>query len=789
MAASSNIIPVSFRKARAGLAGHLKLRHAFLSLLLVLVGAGIYVRYSYTGFTTGMYNQMRGASVRENRNLWFLIGHWLEYMQLLEFDATTGFYTFDTVDERGMDDFEKGKLAFHRGQFGRGVALIERDIERGGETESKLFWLAMSHMRNAEAENCLSKLKQGDDGAGAGGVHAPHAQGPQHPEGAHDAHTQLLCALPLTRFHERAESARAAAKTFEKLLDRYDSSNRLYQWLLNFNYMTVGAFPGEVPAKYLIKSDFVEAFYGRRKKEVEAKYARLSFDERARELGVDTFNAGKGVAVEDFDRDGYLDIVTGGNFDLVNFYHNERGQKFTDRTAAAGLDGIKQPFVISSADYDNDGWVDIFFARPFGNYALYRNRGDGTFADVTASAGLLDAKPADHIAATWVAAWGDVDNDGDLDLFLAQWGFKMPLVKNLMAKPRMDSALFINEGGRFVERAKQWGLAATVEDQYYIGAAFGDYDRDGYPDLFLSSPLRHTSVLLRNVSGRSFEPTSLISRSAGGFVASFLDFNHDGRLDVYWAGFADAKTSTEQVVFGEHRDTYRSGRTTIYLQTPDGQFRERADLFDMPASTMGSSFGDLNNDGCYDFYLGTGTPESWYILPKLMYVGEADGTKCTDKLTNISMLHGLGSIQKGHGIIFFDFDNDGDEDIYSSLGGMWPADRWPNQFFVNNSETKNSWVSIRLRGRRTNYFGVGATIKVVAENWLGEEIVRYALMDQRTGFGSSPYLAHVGLMDATRIKGVEVYWPASRCRRVYPASPGKLNVLDEEECARMSGVE
>jgi hypothetical protein len=785
MSVSSEVVTVPAAKARARIARRVKLRRAFLLALVALVAFAAYARHRYRGFTTGMYNQMRGASVGENRNLWFLIGYWLDYMQLLQFDEATGFYSFDLVEERGMDDFEKGKLAFHRGQFGRAAALIGRDIGRRGETEAKLFWLGMSHLRQAEADNCLDRLAAG---AAPGGAPGTQAHDEPHRAAAHDHNAQLMCSLPLTRFHDRAESARAAAKIFERLLDRYDPSNRLYQWLLNFNYMTAGGFPQEVPAKYLVRGDFIEAFYGGGRKAVEAKYAHLSFNENARGLGVDTFNAGKGVAVEDFDRDGYLDIATGGNFDLVKFYHNEGGRNFTDRTKEAGLDQIKQPFVISSADYDNDGWVDLFFARPFGNYALYRNRGDGTFGDVTAQAGLLDAKPADHIAATWVAAWGDVDNDGDLDLFLAQWGFKLPFVRNLMAKPRMDSALFINEGGRFVERAKQWGLGPTVEDQYFIGAAFGDYDRDGFPDLFLSSPLRHTSVLLHNAGGRGFEPTDLIGRGEGGFVASFIDFNHDGRLDVYQAGFADAKTSVEQVVFGEHRDTYRSGRTTIFVQSPDGKFQERADLFDMPAGTMGSSFGDINNDGCYDFYLGTGTPEAWFILPKLMYVGEPEGRRCADRLTNISMLHGLGSIQKGHGIVFFDFDNDGDEDIYSSLGGMWPADKWPNQFFVNESRLKNSWVSIRLRGRRTNYYGVGATIRVAAESPKGEEIVRYALMDQRTGFGSSPYLAHVGLMDAARIKGVEVYWPGSGCTKVYPAELGGLNVLDEAACGRAPGA-
>jgi VCBS repeat protein/ASPIC/UnbV protein len=758
----SNAIPIRVRNASVSVARRFRFRYLVLVLLLGLLSTAVYVRLSYRGFTTGLYRQMRYASKAENGNLWLLIGYWLDYMQLLKFDEATGFYSFDNVDESRMDQFERGKLAYHRGNFAGAVSLIENDIEKNGESESKLLWLAISQMRYAEADNCLSKL-----------THAHEDK---------DNHLQDLCTIPLVRFHDRAESSRAAAKIFEKLLDKYDGNNRLYQWLLSFNYMTAGGFPQEVPPKYLIKSKFIDSFYGAAKQAKELEYAYLSFTDRAREFGVDTFNAGKGVAVEDFDHDGYLDIVTGGNFDLVKFYKNDRGQKFIDRTDAAGLGGIKQPFIITAADYDNDGWVDIFFGRPFGNYGLYRNLGDGTFKDVTAETGLLAAKPDDHIAATWVAAWSDVDNDGDLDLFLAQWGFKIPLVRGLMAKPRMDSTLFINEGGRFVDRTREYGLTETVEDNYFIGAAFGDYNNDGYQDLFLSSPLRNTSVLLKNVAGKRFEPTTLIPRDEGGFVASFLDFNHDGRLDLYWAGFTDAKTSVEQVVFGEHRGEFRSGQTRIFLQTEQGQFIERTDLFDMPMSTMGSSFGDINNDGCFDFYLGKGTPESWFILPNLMYVGKTVSTRCAEALDNISMLQGFGTIQKGHGIVFADFDNDGDEDIYSSLGGMWPADKWPNQFFVNESRLGNSWLKIRLRGRKTNYYGVGAKIKVTAKNDRQETIVRYALIDLRTGFGSSAYLAHVGLMDATSVEQVEVYWPGSGCRQTYKAELRKLNLLDESDC-------
>ena len=790
----ADIAALRRRKTRLSILRYITVRWVFLVILTVTLGGATYFQKRYTGLTKGMLNQIRYSTTDENKNLWIIISYWLEWMQKLKMNDATGIYGFQGVDESRLDDFDKGKLAYHRGQFAQAVSLIEQDMGRGGESESKLFWLAMCYMRSAEAENCLPKLVNDVAIEGsAAGDHKVHessiekvdssawAFSLRHDDGPHpDA--QKICALPVTRFHDRSDSSRAAAKLFERLLDRYDRTNRLYQWLLNFCYMTIDAFPQEVPERYLIKTEFIDAFYGERKREIEKQYSQLMFEDRARELGVDTYNTGRGVAVEDFDNDGYLDIVTGGSFDGVKYYRNEHGRGFVDKTDEAGLGKIMQPFVITCADYDNDGWIDIFFGRPFGSYSLYRNNRDGTFTDVTKLSGLNEGKGADAINATWISAWADVDNDGDLDLFLAQWGFKIPFVSGLMAKPRIDSKLFINENGRFVDRTREFGLSGIVEDQYFIGAAFGDYDADGYPDLFLSSPLRNTSVLLRNKAGERFEDTGLIDPVEIGFSCAFVDINHDGRLDIFHAGFADAKSSTEQTVFGENLDRYHSGHSTILLQTSDGKFQRRDDFFDMPMSTMGCSFGDINNDGCYDFYLGKGDPEAWFILPNLMYVGATQGTDCAERLINVSMLNGFGTIQKGHGIVFFDFDNDGRQDLYSSLGGMWPADAWPNQFFVNRSKLENSWIKIRLRGRKTNYFGIGATIKVTAENQKQEEIVRYYLMDQKTGFGSGPYLAHIGLMNATRIKGVEVYWPASGCRKMYPAELGKLNVLDEQDC-------
>lgn len=734
-------------------------------LLLTLICAIVYFVRSYQKFTYALFDYARYSTVKENRNLNFCLSYWFDFVGKLKLDEE-GFYSFEGIDETNLSEFEKGKLAYHRGEFSSAIKLIESNVKNQGETETKLFWLAMSYMRQAEADNCLTKLISDSE-------HTNH-----HGQTNHNQ----LCALPLTRFHDQAQSARTAAKLFEKLLDDYNEDNRLYRWLLNFNYMTVNGFPQEVPAKYLIETEFIDTFYGERKNKTAAEYSYLSFSERARELGVDTNNTGRGIAVEDFDQDGFLDIVTGGSFDVLKFYRNEGGKKFSDQTAAVGLADVKQPFFIVSFDYDNDGWLDLFVSRMFGkSYALYRNN-HGAFIDVTNASGLLDNKPETQMVSAWTPSMADVDNDGDLDIFLAQLAQKIPFSEGVLKQDRMNSKLFINEQGKFVDRTSEYGLDEIVDDQYFVGAAFGDYDDDGFADLFLSSPLINVSVLLRNIEGKSFAETKLYQRVEGGFSASFIDVNHDGRLDIFQGGFADATTSVEMSVFGEGLNEYHSGHSTILLQTPDGTFQERNDYFDMPMGTMGSSFGDLNNDGCADFYLGTGTPEGWFVLPNLMYLGQTDGNKCAERTTNISMLHGFGTIQKGHGIVFFDFDNDGDQDVYSSLGGMWPADRWLNQFFINESNLNNSWLKIRLRGRKSNYYGIGARIKVIAENSRGEEIIRHYLMDQKTSFGSPPYLAHIGLMDADKIKEVEVYWTASGCRKKYRSEMGKLNVLDESEC-------
>ena len=731
--------------------GRIAVRSLLVSFAL-LGGSFAASLFFYPSLTKATLYILQDSGLRETAHLSRFLLYWIPLMDSLEADPRTGLFTLPS--DPPEQDFAQAKRLFHLGEFAGAVEALDRVIDGQGEDEERLFWLAMSQMRLAEATNCLAALRS---------------------PGSHHGSHQAWCALPISQHHRQQQWAWAAAETFQRLLDHYDSQDRLYRWLLNFCYMTIDGYPDQVPAKYRVETKFTDFFYGEPQQAGEA--SNLSFRDRAAELGVDTFDSGRGVAVEDFDGDGRLDIVTGGSFDPLHYYRNV-GDAFEDATAGSGLQNAAQSHFISSADYDNDGRPDLFVGSFFEPARLFRNVDGRRFEDVTEAVGLRSGAGGKREFG-WSSVWGDIDNDGDLDLFFASWGVRLPLVWGFMAAPRLDSRLFVQEDGLFVDRTDQLGLSSYVTDQMMVGAAFGDYDNDGYTDLFLSSALKRGSALLRNEGGERF---TLDSRFGAAFVSSFVDLDHDGRLEIFLNSPGEARTSTEKAVFGMEYGDPTSGRALVLKRDDGGRFRPLDDFFDdMPIGSMGASYGDLNNDGCLDFYLGTGNPEAWFVLPNLMYLGRSTGTTCDLSTENISRLHGFGTIQKGHSIVFFDWDDDGDQDVYSSLGGMWPADRWPNQFFVNESELEQSWIKIRLEGRRTNRFGIGCRIRVEARTAAGEKLIRTYHMDQKTTFGSAPFLAHIGLGRATSVESVNVYWPVSGVWQSYQAEINRLNRLVEPE--------
>lgn len=750
------------------------LRRVLVGCCAILVSAAILITLSvrrYRGLAEALWNQGRAIGVHETRNNQQLLAYMARFLTHLSRNPETGLYDFEAANHATEGIVERGMLAYHMGDFGTAVNAFESAVRERGESTELVFWLAISYMRHGESVNCLGTDKPGRIPVGAVGA---------RPDLGDPVLRQRMTTLPITAFQPDASSTRRAIVLFEKLLDR-DEEDRLLRWLINYCHMTLGEFPDQVPERYRIEGSFIDGFYGEGHTNADARHADLAFVDRGHELGLDTFDAGKGAAVEDFDGDGDLDIITGGNFDALRFYANQDGQRFTERTSEAGLEGIGQVHIMTAADYDNDGWIDLFVGRPFPHYLLLRNRGDGSFEDVTAETGLLDGWLFDEVSFTWGSAWGDIDNDGDLDLFIARWGMKIPFLRGPLAQPYRHSHLFVNEDGRFVERTEEFGIAEYVKDRGIIGVAFGDYDNDGWIDLFLSGLAARTSFLLQNLGGQRFVA---VERHESGFMTAFVDLDHDGNLEIYQGGFTDGRTSAEGAVFAETASNL-GGYSAILKRSEDGSFVRNAEYFgggSFPIPTMGCSYGDLDNDGCLDFYLGTGNPEGWTVVPNLMFRGVRDGRGCSIDADHISMLDGFGTIQKGHGIVFFDFDGDGDQDVFSSLGGMWQGDRWPNQLFVNEGANENSWVKIRLRGRQTNHFGLGARITVNAVAPDGKAIIRTYAMDHKTGFGSAPYIAHIGLFDAVSIGDIEVFWPVSECRMSYSAEINALNNFDEQAC-------
>lgn len=774
------------------------LRTLLLLLLLATLGFG-YFAIAFNGLARDFVADVRYTSWPEMRAKYRFYAYYARYYEQLRFNPKNNMFDLSearaALNSPSSTDFQRGLIDYHQGLFQEALREFTADIQKNGEDEDKLFWLAMTYIRVGELENCLAPSAprpaeqpplagSGLTGAGSATAAAGHdmmAHDMSDMDGTPHANSSMSCSLPLQDCHKKKQWAEKAAETFQKLLENYDESNLLHRWLLNFCYMTINRFPDGVPAKYRINTPFIESFYGKGREAALAAHPELLLEDHARELGVNTFDAGKGVAIEDFNGDGWLDIVTDGTFSGTRYYENDHGLRFIDKSKGSGLESVTQGYMISAADYDNDGRMDLLISRPFQRFHLMHNDGNGKFSDATFTSGLLPKEPtADEAVYTCVTTWADVNNDGKLDVFVAQFGQKVPMVGGLLARKPMRSSLFINQGGgKFRDGTDEFGLASVVDDSVFIGAAFGDYDSDGFTDLFLSSPALKRCILMHNIGGKKFEATDLIDNREAGFTTAFVDVDHDGHPDIFRPGQSLALAGTTNAVFGKRPERFNS---TIFHQV-NGKFEALKGAFGggMSIGTMGASYGDLNNDGCYDAYLGTGSPESWMVLPNLLFLGKSSGTSCTGMMENISMLFGAATVQKGHAIAFFDFNNDGLQDIYSSLGGMWPGDEWPNQMHVNKSTTKNSWLKLRLHGTQTNRSGIGATIKVTAANAAGQEIIRTYTMDQKTGFGSAPYLAHIGLMDATTIRSVDVRWPVSGKTKHYTAPLNALSELNEDE--------
>ncbi len=562
-------------------------------------------------------------------------------------------------------------------------------------------------------------------------------------------HSHQSCIVPIQAagIHQDRTGSEKAIELFIKELEQTPDDYTLI-WLLNLAFMTLGEYPDKVPEQYLIPT-----------KAFQAEPQLLEpFPEVATQLGIDHTGLSGGSVVEDFNNDGLFDIAASswGSEDQLKIYFQDGAGGFQDMTEKLGLSGITGGLNLMQADYDNDGFVDLLVLR--GAWmgvdgrqpnSLLKNMNGEKFYDVTEPAGLLSFHP------TQTASWADFDLDGDLDLFIGN-----------ESTPGCSNAceLFENKGDGSFENVAS-ALKVDVKD-FIKGAVWGDVNNDRYPDLYLSN-LNGKNFLFRNDGpGENNQVTfTEIAAIAGvqepltSFPSWFFDVNQDGWEDIFVSGYqADAGAFARELL-GEKLNCELP---KIYLNNQDETFTDATSKYQMDKVlySMGSNYGDLNNDNFPDFYIGTGDPDFRAVIPNRMFLNRQGKT-----FTEVTYQGRFGHIQKGHGVSFADLDRDGDQDLFTVLGGALEGDVYQNALF-QNPRKNNHWVSLMLVGEQSNRNAVGARVKLA----LGDGSVYWQTVSSGGSFGCNPFEIFWGLPSKDEKFEIEIFWPRGQ---------GAVQVLSE----------
>ena len=561
-----------------------------------------------------------------------------------------------------------------------------------------------------------------------------------------------FCLIPTSpaRAFPKPQDAERAIEHFLHYLELKPEELEV-RWLLNLASMVTGKYPGGVPARHLIPpSAFASAEDVGRFKDV------------APQAGLDVFATAGGVIVDDLAGTGRFDVVT-SNFDScgpLHYFGNNGDGTFTERTPAAGFADQLGGLNTVQTDYNNDGCKDILVLRGGWETAqrnsLLRNNCNGTFTDVTAEAGL--ALPA---TSTQTAAWTDINNDGLLDL--------------LVGNEDSRTQLFLNKGGaRFEDISRAAGVDRL---SYAKGVGAADYDNDGFQDLYVSN-FDGNNFLYHNNHNNTFTETTAtagVPGSGRGFGTWFFDYDNDSWVDLFATSYFMSVDETARTYLGlPHNAT----SLKLYRNLGNGTFKDvtREVGLDKVYMPMGANFGDIDNDGFLDIYLGMGTPSFASLAPHVL-LRNKEGKSFVD----VTASSGTGELHKGHGVAFVDLDNDGDEDIVAEVGGATPSDSHVMRLFENPGHG-NDWIAVRLMGVKSNRAAIGARIKVTVENEGRGTRTIHRTVGSGGSFGASPLEQHIGLGKSARIQDLEIWWPSSNTRQHF-SGIDKNHVIEIAEFA------
>jgi hypothetical protein len=617
----------------------------------------------------------------------------------------------------------KAPLLLQAGQEQKSVAIYEDIIKRMDSTEvnGMLPGMGIAYMRLGERTNCMLN------------------------------HTGSSCIFPIKDegVHKIKTGSQKAIDIYETILKK-NPADLQSRWLLNIAFMTLGRYPKDVPKEFLIPN-----------LDADTAYKVNPFTDMAADAGLNLNSEAGSVIVDDFNNDGYFDIVTSGwdLDDAMHYFQNNKDGTFSDLTEQSGLKGITGGSNIQQTDYNNDGKPDIFIMRGgwntqgFGNMpgSLLRNNGDGTFTDVTISSGLLYYHPS-H-----TAVWADFNNDGWLDVFIG--------AENLGTSGGTHPCMLYinNHDGTFTNVAQ----SAHCDFKLYVkGVTSADYNNDGWADLFIST-MDGKKYLLKN-KGKSgnavdFEDVSAISgiskNKESTFTTWFFDYNNDGWPDIMAADYSfDKSLGTYAAAEALGKPIPNAGNIFLYRNNHDGTFTDVTKEMGLNkvVFSMGANFGDIDNDGYPDMYFGTGNPDFKSLIPNKLFKN-IDGKRFADVTTSSR----TGNLQKGHGVAFADFRNTGIQDIFIQMGGAYKGDSYTSSLYVNPGQNNNNWISLKLEGVKANKSAIGSRIKVTfTENGVQRSV--YKDVNSGGSFGSSPLRQEIGIGQAKLIDDIEIKWAGSQ---------------------------
>jgi enediyne biosynthesis protein E4 len=494
-----------------------------------------------------------------------------------------------------------------------------------------------------------------------------------------------------------------------------------------------------------------------------------------------------GVALLDYDNDGYLDIffTNGASIPSLiksapSFYnrlfHNNRDGTFTDVTARAGLEGAGYSMGVAAADYDNDGWTDLYVAGVNQN-VFYRNNGDGTFTDVTLKAGVSGAYASGKKPWSVAASWLDYDNDGRLDLLVVNyldWSFAKNQLcgdpgRRVSCTPALykgeASILYHNNGdGTFTDVSEDCGIGGHIGKG--MSAAIADYDGDGFIDILVTND-REPNFLFHNVGGKKFTEVGVESAvgltqdgmAVSNMGADFRDLDNDGWPDVAIAAL--------------------QGETfPLFLNSGKGFFVESSYQTGVgyPSRQMsGWSVGayDFDNDGYKDLFTANShVSENVHIYGPERYRqrNAIFRNMGSGQFQDVSRSAGVSMNEAAahRGSAFGDLNNDGKVDVVVSAIGS------PAEVLYNTSPSANHWLIIQTVGTKSNRDGIGTSIKIVGTSGL----TQYNHVTTAVGYASSSdKRVHFGLGPDARVRRIELRWPS-----------GKIQVLTDVAADRILKV-